>query len=73
MHIEKIKRCTQPTLIIHAEFDQFIPFSDAETLLRHSAARKKQLQRIAGADHNTILMTAGRTYFETIKNFISSP
>lgn len=72
-HIEKITCCSKPTLIIHAEFDQFIPFSDAEALLQYSGARKKQLKMISGADHNTILMTAGRTYFETIKNFISSP
>jgi hypothetical protein len=72
-HIEKIQRCSKPTLIIHAEFDQFIPLADAEALLRHSPARKKQLKMIPGADHNTILMTAGRGYFETINTFISTP
>lgn len=71
MHIEKIKHCTKSTLIIHAEFDQFIPMSDAEALFNTSPAQKKELKKISGADHNTILMMAGKDYFETIKAFIT--
>ena len=71
LHIEKIKRCARPTLILHAQFDQFIPLSDAQALLKHSPALKKYLKVIPGADHNTILLKAGKSYFETIKNFIS--
>jgi len=69
-HIEKIKLFSKPTLFIHAEYDQFIPVSDAETLLQHSPAEKKVLKIIQGADHNTIHMMAGRSYFETIRQFI---
>ena len=69
-HIEKIRKIHQPTLIIHAQHDQFIPVSDAEALLKHSPAQKKVLKIIPRADHNTILMIAGRSYFETIRQFI---
>ena len=69
-HIEKIKAVRKPTLIIHAQHDQFIPISDAEDFLKHSPAQKKALKIIPRADHNTILMIAGRNYFETIKQFM---
>jgi len=71
-HIEKIKTVRKPTLIIHAQYDQFIPVSDAEAFLKHSPATKKALRIIPGADHNTILMIASRSYFETIKQFITA-
>ncbi|MEI6125293.1 MAG: alpha/beta fold hydrolase [Pseudomonadota bacterium] len=45
-HKEKIKRCAKPTLIVHAEFDQFIPLSDARALLELSPALKEQLRLI---------------------------
>lgn len=70
-HIEKIKKVDKPTLIIHAQYDQFIPVSDAEAFLKNSPAAKKTLKIIPRADHNTILMIAGRSYFETIKEFVS--
>jgi hypothetical protein len=71
-HVEKIERIKKPTLIIHAEFDQFIPVADAQVLLSRSPAGKKELHIIPGADHNSILMMAGMSYFETIKRFIAS-
>lgn len=70
-HVEKIERVTMPTLIIHAQYDQFIPISDAQTLLKHSAAQKKQLMEVKGADHNSVIMKAGKSYFETIRQFIT--
>ncbi len=69
-HIEKIRKVHKPTLIIHAQHDQFIPVSDAEAFLKNSPAAKKALKIIPGADHNTILMIAGRGYFETIRQFM---
>jgi len=70
-HVEKIERITIPTLIIHAQHDQFIPMSDAQALLQHSAAPKKQLMEVKGADHNSVIMMAGKNYFETIRQFIT--
>jgi hypothetical protein len=45
--------------------------SDAEAFLNNSPAAKKALKIIPGADHNTILMIAGRSYFETIRQFMT--
>ena len=68
-NFEKIKSVKKPLLIIHAEFDQFIPLSDADVLLKNCPAQRKQLQVIAGADHNSILRFGGSDYFKHIKNF----
>lgn len=70
-HVEKIENITLPLLIIHAQYDQFIPVSDAEALLQHSPAQKKQLMVVPGADHNSVIMMAGKSYFETIRRFIA--
>ena len=40
---DKIKKYNKPTLIIHAEFDHIIPFSDGEALFRNSADKSKKM------------------------------
>ncbi len=69
-HTEKIAQFPKPTLIVHAEFDQFIPVTDARKFYELSPAKKKELKIIPGADHNSIFMVAGKHYFEIIKNFL---
>ena len=69
-NFEKIKGFKKPLLVIHGQFDQFIPVSDADVLLKNCPARRKQLQVISGADHNSILRFGGSDYFKFIKNFI---
>lgn len=66
---DKIAQFANPTLIIHGQFDQLIPLSNAETLQVRCAARAKEFQIVPGADHNTILVVAGKHYFEAIKRF----
>jgi len=66
---EKIARFKKPTLIIHGQHDRLIPISNAERLQVECAARSKEFQVVPGADHNTILVQAGKHYFEAIKAF----
>jgi len=68
-NVEKMKQITKPTLIVHARHDQIIPVMEAETLQVHCAARSKEFSMIPGADHNTIMVRTGDTYFEMIKCF----
>lgn len=68
-NLEKITQFAKPTLIIHAQYDQFIPVTSAEALQSHCAARSKEFQMVPGADHNTIMMRTGKLYFEVIKRF----
>ena len=66
---QKIEQFTKPTLIIHAQYDQLIPVMSAEILQAQCAARSKEFHMVPGADHNTVLMRAGKLYFEIIKRF----
>jgi len=68
-HVEKIAQFSKPTLIMHARHDQIIPVVDAEMLQVHSAARSKEFHMIPGADHNTIMVQAGKSYFVLIRRF----
>jgi hypothetical protein len=71
-NIKKIQNVSMPTLILHGASDQIIPLHEAEKLQAESGARTKQFQVIPGADHNSLIMVAGRLYFESIKKFIDT-
>lgn len=68
-NIGKIERVMKPALIIHAEYDHIIPYSDGETLYRLCGAARKSLIRIDGADHNSIFYFGGKKYFNAIRYF----
>ena len=66
---QKIAQFAKPTLIIHAQYDQLVPVMSAEILQVECAARSKEFHMIPGADHNTVMMRAGKVYFEIMKRF----
>lgn len=70
INLDKIARYPGPTLIIHAEQDDIIPLAHGKALYQASAAAVKDLRVIAGADHNTIFLIAGKSYFTLISRFI---
>lgn len=67
MNAEKIKTIDKPTLVIHAQFDHIIPFSDGQTLFNNAGAVDKQLLEIKGADHNTIFYRGLDDYMQAIQ------
>lgn len=69
---DTLARYAGPTLILHGEFDQIIPVSHAHHLYQRSPAPRKNLRIIENADHNSILMVAGQSYFENIRDFIGA-
>lgn len=69
-HIEKIARWKNPTLIIHAEYDHIIPFTDGEALFNACGSEKKTLIKIPGANHNDIFMRGMKLYMDGIKEFL---
>jgi uncharacterized protein len=69
---EKISRVKIPTLILHGARDRLILPSEAEKLQAHSGARNKQFYLIPGADHNTMISSVGKMYFQTIRQFIDT-
>jgi len=69
-NIEKISRYDGPTLIIHGQYDQIIPLNHGQDLYQASPSKLKKIHVVENADHNTILMMAGRSYFEIIRDYI---
>jgi alpha-beta hydrolase superfamily lysophospholipase len=67
---QKIAAITLPTLILHGARDATVPPSLAEKLQAASGARNKQFLLVPGADHKTMIATAGQLYFQTIKRFV---
>jgi fermentation-respiration switch protein FrsA (DUF1100 family) len=72
VHLNKIGRYAGPTLIIHAEHDHIIPFSDGRALFEASSSATKQLVKIPGANHNNILMHGFEPYMKSIQWLVAN-
>lgn len=66
-NLEKIGRYAGPTLIIHAEYDHIIPYSDGKALYEASLDRDKRLLTIRNANHNDIFMRGLEDYLRAIQ------
>jgi pimeloyl-ACP methyl ester carboxylesterase len=66
-NVDKIKAYPGPTLIIHAEHDHIIPFSDGQALYNASPARDKTMLKIPNANHNDILLQGFAGYMAAVK------
>jgi fermentation-respiration switch protein FrsA (DUF1100 family) len=69
-NIYKISRFQKPTLIIHAERDHIIPFSDGEALFEACPAPGKTFLKIPGANHNDIFMRGLKDYLAAITTLL---
>lgn len=68
--LETIATVQIPTLIIHGQQDQVVPFADAEKLFQKCQA-KKLLLTIPAGKHNDGYVAYGLAYFKKIHQFIS--
>ena len=66
-NIDKIREFDKPMLVIHAEFDHIIPFSDGEALFTACPAMEKSLLKIPGANHNDIFFRGASEYLAAVK------
>jgi fermentation-respiration switch protein FrsA (DUF1100 family) len=71
-NIDKIKTFNKPTLIIHAEFDHIIPFSDGQALFDACPSADKNFLKISGANHNDIFMRGPQEYLAAIKTLVET-
>lgn len=69
-NIGKIMEFTNPTLVIHAERDHIIPFSDGKTLFESSRAQNKQFLKIPGANHNDIFAVGLKEYMNAVRQLV---
>ena len=66
-NVDKIRTFPKPTLIIHAEFDHIIPFSDGQALYDACPADDKRLLMIPRANHNDIFARGIEPYMDAVK------
>ena len=71
-NIDKIRLFDGPTLVIHAQYDNIIPFTDGRDLFDASRSTQKNLLRIEGADHNSIFYVGFETYLQGMQGFVAS-
>jgi fermentation-respiration switch protein FrsA (DUF1100 family) len=69
-HIEKIRGVKKPVLIIHAEYDHIIPFSDGQALYSACSSSQKRFLKIPGADHNTIFAVGMDEYLREVRRLV---
>ena len=69
-NVNKIQSYPGPTLIIHAEHDHIIPFTDAETLYRASNSQFRRFLAIPEANHNTIFAFGLSGYMRAIQEMM---
>lgn len=66
-NIDKIAKYDKPTLVIHAEYDQIIPFAEGQKLFDRSPSAEKRLLKIPGANHNDIFFQGMKDYMEAVR------
>lgn len=66
-NLDKIRGVGKPTLIIHAEYDHIIPYSDGKALFDACSSARKMLLKISGANHNDIFVRGLREYLAGVK------
>ena len=71
-NIAKIKGFDKPTLIIHAEYDHIIPFSDGQALYQACPSVNRTFLKIPGANHNDIFMRGLQDYLAAVGNLVES-
>ena len=67
-HLSKIARFEKPTLVIHAQFDQIIPFSEGKALFDACPAPHKRLLEVPGAGHNDLFLHGFEDYLAAVRN-----
>lgn len=66
-NIDKIRTFNKPTLVIHAERDHIIPFSEGQALYEACPFPDKQFLIIPDANHNDIFLKGMKEYMEEVR------
>lgn len=71
-NLTAIRHVRCPALIIHAEQDHIIPFSDGQALFDGCPCEDKRFLAIPLADHNTIMAVGFEAYMAAIRKFMAA-
>jgi len=69
--LEKIRQISAPTLFIHGTDDHIVPQELARKLFDQCPS-PKEWKSFPGADHNNLVLIAGREYWDTIQHFLDT-
>jgi hypothetical protein len=69
---DKIKEWHKPLLVIHAQFDHIIDFSQGRDLYNLCPSTDKDLLMIPGANHNDIFIKGFDVYLDRLRKFLTS-
>lgn len=67
--LEQVGKSKTPTLFIHGDSDNFVPFSMLDTLYDAASCEKQKLV-VKGADHALSAITDPKLYWETVEAFL---
>ncbi len=67
--VERLRRFSRPTLVIHGDRDEIIPLELGRQVF-DAANDPKTFYLIPGANHNNLFMVGGRAYFQRLKRFV---
>jgi hypothetical protein len=65
-NLDKIRQWDKPLLVIHAEYDQIISFTEGQALFEASPAADKKMLKIPNATHNDIFFQGMNAYLQAI-------
>lgn len=68
--LEQVRKSETPTLFIHGDKDDFVPFSMLEPLYENASCEKEKLV-VEGAKHATSALVAPGLYWERVTEFIA--
>ncbi len=68
--LERIKKISLPTLIIHGDQDSLVPVENAKTIYQHLGSLQKELLIIPSATHNDIMLVGFKDYFNALHRFV---
>jgi len=66
-NIDKIRTWGKPVLVVHAELDRLIPFSEGQALYDACPSPEKRLLKIPNANHNDIFIRDLDDYMKAVK------
>jgi alpha-beta hydrolase superfamily lysophospholipase len=70
--MNRIRKISIPTLVIHGERDNLVPLQEARDLYALLGAAQKKLVIIPKADHNNIMFAGLELYLEAIQEFVGA-
>jgi len=68
--LERIKKISLPSLIIHGEQDWLVPLENGKEIYQHLGTREKELLVIPSATHNDIMLVGFKEYYNALQRFI---